>query len=235
MVDYYNLLGISKGASAQEIRSAYRKLAREVHPDAHPLIKGDEMEALKRRFIQLTQAYEVLSDPAKKAEHDQKAFQGDQFGFTGKPGFAGGTSNYGTSSHRERTARQEGRKKATGPPPDETEGPTLDELLGDAESLLGQFGLDMRLPFEAMLEELLQWALEVYRAVLDAWEQGDSPQGATGATTRDDTRQHNRDGGTSKSGGRSASRAQDRAEERDKRDKVEAELAEIKKKLRKKD
>ncbi|GGS02025.1 DnaJ C-terminal domain-containing protein [Deinococcus sedimenti] len=78
--DYYDVLGVSRGASDADIKSAYRKLAKQYHPDKNA---GDEKAA--ERFKEIGEAYAVLSDPEKR-----KVF--DQFGHTGQvpPGYQGG-------------------------------------------------------------------------------------------------------------------------------------------------
>ena len=81
-VDYYAVLGVSRGASPEEIKKAYRRLARELHPDVNP------DEATQERFKEVTAAYEVLSDPAKKEVFD---LGGDPFG-NGGNGFGAGSS-----------------------------------------------------------------------------------------------------------------------------------------------
>ena len=66
--DYYEVLGLSKGASDDEIKRAYRKMAKKYHPDIN---KEPDAEA---KFKEINEAYEVLSDPQKKATYDQFGF-----------------------------------------------------------------------------------------------------------------------------------------------------------------
>ncbi len=80
--DYYEVLGVPKTASAEEIKKAYRKLAKECHPDLHPNDKDAEA-----RFKELNEANEVLSDPDKRARYDQYGMDGPQNPFGGGAGF----------------------------------------------------------------------------------------------------------------------------------------------------
>ncbi|WP_375236215.1 molecular chaperone DnaJ [Winogradskyella sp.] len=82
--DYYDILGISKGASAAEIKKAYRKMALKYHPDKNP----DNKEA-EEKFKKAAEAYEVLSDADKKSRYDQFGHQA----FEGSGGFGGGGMN----------------------------------------------------------------------------------------------------------------------------------------------
>lgn len=73
--DFYQVLGLSKTASAEEIKKAYRRLARQYHPDLHSGSKKAEME---KKFKELNEANEVLSDPEKRKKYDQYGAQWEQ-------------------------------------------------------------------------------------------------------------------------------------------------------------
>ena len=78
--DYYDVLGVSKSASAEEIKRAYRKLAMQHHPDKH----GGE----DKQFKELGEAYEVLKDPQKRQQYDQFGHSGS-FSGSGNGGAGG--------------------------------------------------------------------------------------------------------------------------------------------------
>lgn len=83
--DYYEVLGVNRGASQEEIKKAYRRLARQYHPDLNPGNKEAE-----EKFKEIQEAYEVLSDPEKRARYDQFGHAGVEGGGAGAgPGFGG--------------------------------------------------------------------------------------------------------------------------------------------------
>jgi molecular chaperone DnaJ len=130
--DYYELLGVSRQATAEEIKKAYRRLAREHHPDVNP----DDAES-EARFKEIAKAYEVLCDPDLRARYDQFGDTdginfGDPFGQGGGGGlgdlfdaFFGGSSPFGGG----------GQRGPSGPP----RGPDL-EVLATLEFADAVFG-----------------------------------------------------------------------------------------------
>ncbi len=90
--DYYEVLGISKGASDDEIKKAYRKEAKKYHPDLHP---GDK--ECETKFKEVNEAYEVLSDKQKRSQYDQFGHAGvdPNFGAGGGAGGFGGFGDFG--------------------------------------------------------------------------------------------------------------------------------------------
>lgn len=89
--DFYEVLGIARGASEAEIKKAYRKLAMQYHPDRNP----DNKEA-EEKFKEVQKAYEILSDPQKKAAYDQYGHAGvdPNMGGGGFGGFGGGFGGF---------------------------------------------------------------------------------------------------------------------------------------------
>ncbi len=84
--DYYEILGVAKGAPADEIKKAYRKVAMQFHPDRNP---GDK--AAEEKFKEAAEAYEVLSDAEKRAQYDRYGHAG--LSGNGRGGFNGGNMN----------------------------------------------------------------------------------------------------------------------------------------------
>ena len=86
-VDYYKILGVDKNIPQKDVRAAYRKRAKQFHPDLHP----NDPKA-KAKFQALNEAYEVISDPDKRAKYDQ---YGEQWKNVGGFGGAGGSGGFG--------------------------------------------------------------------------------------------------------------------------------------------
>lgn len=83
--DFYNVLGVNKSATTDEIKTAYRKLAMKYHPDRNP-----DNKAAEEKFKEATEAYEVLSDSSKRTQYDQ-------FGHAGMNGMGGGHGGFSHS------------------------------------------------------------------------------------------------------------------------------------------
>jgi len=84
--DYYKVLGVSRDASEEQLKKAYKKLALKWHPDRNP----DNKEQADEKFKEIGEAYEVLSDPQKREVYDQLGEEGIKNGMGGMPGGRGG-------------------------------------------------------------------------------------------------------------------------------------------------
>ena len=87
--DLYQTLGVSKNASESEIKSAYRKLARKMHPDLHPNDKN-----IAEKFKEITSAYDILSNKEKKQKYDNNLIDEQGNERAGFGGFGGGFNQY---------------------------------------------------------------------------------------------------------------------------------------------
>ncbi|MCZ6749237.1 MAG: J domain-containing protein [SAR324 cluster bacterium] len=195
MIDYYNLLGVPPDAPAEAVRAAFRNLAKRYHPDAQPHLGGAEKEARQRRFIQLAQVYDTLGNPERRQAYDRKWRAA--FGEPARPAAGSGRRRQARSSARPRASRNSRTER----------GPNLDELLREVETLLGRFGLDLKQPVERLLDELLNWAREIFRQVSGAW--APAGQGAPSGSRR--TAGSARSSGQAASSARGAGSSEDNA------------------------
>ncbi len=157
--DYYEVLGVDRNATEEEIKRAYRKLAREYHPDRNP---GNQEAS--ERFKEIQTAYEVLHDKQKRAQYDQFGFNGPG-GFGGFQGggfpdgdvdledilrqFAGGAGMGGLGDFFARQAQSGGRRQRPAPPP--VEQPIAVPFMtmaqgGTVELRLGSKKIDIKVP-----------------------------------------------------------------------------------------
>jgi len=105
--DYYDVLGLTRGASTQEIKRAYRKLARKYHPDVNPADKTAE-----GKFKEVTAAYEVLSDQEKRRRYDQFGHEGYAQTAGGAQAGAGGGGHSAWGERPDRRWLRAGRNSA---------------------------------------------------------------------------------------------------------------------------
>lgn len=128
--DYYDILGVSKSAPADEIKKAYRKQALEWHPDRHK----DNKEAAEKRFKEINEAYQVLSDSQKRSAYDQYGSQAftPGGGFAGNEGGFGQSGRYGPFTYTYTTSGGQGGNPPSG-------GPSGNFDFGDPFDIFEQF------------------------------------------------------------------------------------------------
>lgn len=165
--DYYQILGVSRNASEKEIKQAYRRLARKLHPDLNP---GDK--SAEARFKEINAAYEVLSNPEKRQKYDQF---GDQWEYAEQFAKAGGRQGVRWDFGQGGTGYEYGEASDFGD--------IFSSLFGDAgmrsRARRGpQRGQDIESPIEVSLEEAYHGSTRVIEL------QGQEPCTACGGTGR---------------------------------------------------
>ena len=137
--DYYELLGVNREATADELKRAYRKLAREYHPDTNP---GDA--AAEAKFKEISEAYAVLSDHEARARYDQFGHDGlreeEQEGILSTSTSATSSKTSSEGTHSEGAWR---RRRPAGPPPGEDQELVLDLAFEEAI-----FGVDKKVDIQ---------------------------------------------------------------------------------------
>lgn len=146
--DYYQLLGVPRSASAAEIKKAYRKLARELHPDRNP----ENRAAAEDKFKKINQAYEILSDPEKRAQYDSLGHIPHGSNFRPPPDFQFNTEGFTSFGDLFEMLFNEGNlgSRGTGG----SQGASLfGNLFGERPTIKGQ---DLRGVLQLTLEEALR-------------------------------------------------------------------------------
>ena len=161
MKDHYDVIGIDPDASAAEIRKAFRKSAKEAHPDLFPQDTFDLRRKRQKRFVKLIQAYEVLSDKEQRREYDRKRLLA-QGSFTTSRN-QNGTATASSTSRKSGFPRKTANLRANDiPDPEEA----LNDLLEEVEGLLNRFGSGVGDP----LDLLFAWAKNVFQETVDLWD-----------------------------------------------------------------
>ena len=158
MIDYYKILNIPQDASQDLIRKAFRKAAKDTHPDLFPDDSPAEKKKRQVLFVQLTQAYEILSDEKRRTEYDRQKLQHLKKSAKSK----NQTRKASTSSSYQKQSEPFKKQKKSSESINQPE-EAVQELLRDFENLLQDLGLGLQDP----LEMLMNWAKKVFQETFD--------------------------------------------------------------------
>ena len=158
MIDYYKILNVPQDASQDLIRKAFRKSAKHTHPDLFPDDSPAEKKKRQVLFVQLTQAYEILSDEKRRTEYDRQKLKHSKKSTKSK----NQTRKASTSSSYQKQSEPFKKQKKSSESINQPE-EAVQELLRDVENLLQDLGLGLQDP----LEMLMNWAKKVFQETFD--------------------------------------------------------------------
>ncbi len=168
MVNYYQILKVSPQASLDEIRKAFRREAKQCHPDLYHNASPEEKQKLQKQFVVLTQAYEHLSDPDRRRAYDR---QFDRHRTQQQKQ----QTRTRTSYTKTNTSHTYTKTQSSPPPFEDPTDETLEDLLNEVEELFSRFGVGFKDP----LQVLVDWALRVFTNLNNLWdEENDTFEGA---------------------------------------------------------
>ena len=158
MIDYYKILKVPQDASQDLIRKAFRKSAKNTHPDLFPYDSPAEKKKKQVLFVQLTQAYEILSDEKRRTEYDRQKLQHSKKSTKSKNQTRKASRSSSYQKQSEPFKKQKKSSESINQPEE-----AVQELLRDVENLLQDLGLGLQDP----LEMLMNWAKKVFQETFD--------------------------------------------------------------------
>jgi len=162
MENYYKLFEVPNDADISTLRSAFRKKAKSCHPDLFQHVSPEERKNLQKKFVRLSQAYETLADPKKRALFDLRLSKSSVK--AGQQNVKEYRSTPNPSFRRKNFKKNSAFSKSNFKSTSEESRDTLEDLIRDVEDVLGQFGLNFKDP----LEMLVDWAREIYQELTGA-------------------------------------------------------------------